>query len=294
MSPNSQPCAHSQTLSYSLRCKLPPNLSLSSPQLPPNTIPPRPCSFFPPPSGFILETPVYPAIRRQVPTLSPIPRPSQSNWRYPPFPEEGHFARSTFFPRPSPTRKQPPTSTLAGSEKREPVVPAESAAAAASRRAWRSAAQSARVMATRRRARAARPGRGAAGAARAALKFPGHGKEAQPGTLLKCAVGSIQRWRPLPLPPPSPAPRGWLCAGLQPLAPQPGWQGRGVGGRQSPPLPRLRPWALRQLPGAWRCPAGGQRRLVGEAVRSPRGGAGMGTERKKDGGVARSPQDWVR
>lgn len=111
------------------------------------------------------------------------------------------------------------------------MVPAESAAAAASsRRAWRSAAQSARVMATRRRARAARPGRGAAGAARAALKFPGHGKEAQPGTLLKCAVGSIQRWRPPPLPPPSPAPRGWLCAGLQPLAPPPGWQGRGVGG----------------------------------------------------------------
>lgn len=280
-----------------------PNLPLSSPRSPLTPYPPRPCSFFPPPSGFILDTPVYPAIRRQCTPRCALSHASlQSNWRYHTPPRGRSFRSGTFFPHPSPTRKQPrlpPSRALRkGSLWYLPRVRRRRAA----RRAWRSAAQSARVMATRRRARAARPGRAAARAARAA-EFPGARKGSaarHPFEVcgwLYSALASPSPCLPHP-PPPRLAVRGgsshWPAAGLAGAG---GWGSA----RQSPPC-RLRPWALRQLPGAWRCPAGGQRRLVGEAVRSPRGGAGMGRGgiRKMVGwrGVPRTgcaeSQDWVR
>lgn len=144
-------------------------------------------------------------------------------------------------------------------------------------------------MATRRRARAARPGRGAAGAARAALKFPGHGKEAQPGTLLKCAVGSIQRWRPLPLPPHPPPPR-LAVRGAPATGPAAGLAGAGGGGATEPapaaPPPLGSPAAARGLALPSRRAKAARGR--GSEIAQRRGGDGYGAEERWWGG-AESP-----
>lgn len=142
-----------------LRCH-----QLPAPRTPRNTLPPlQTAPKFVTPVTPTTKTPTSPSLSpscwwlrsqhtclplRQVPTLSPTQRR--------PFAPTGasHSAPLRVSlpgapaPTPVPTRRPPPT---------RPVVPAASAAAASSRRAWRSAAPSARVMATGGRAGAARP-----------------------------------------------------------------------------------------------------------------------------------------
>lgn len=144
----------------------------------PTSLPPFPSS-----GGFVPNTPVYPyGCQTSGAHAAPYPAPPQSDWLFPVLPE-GQFARSTRCPPPPcPLADLPPAPTVAYAGRETSNVPAESSAAAASsRRAWRSAERSARVIATRR------PRRGceapeqseAAWAARPALKFPGRGRGAR-------------------------------------------------------------------------------------------------------------------
>lgn len=163
-----------------------------------------------------------------------------------------------------------------------PVIPAESAAAAASSRAWRSAAPSARVMATGRPRGAARPqsGPGGRGSARR-FEVPG-AREGSAAPQPSEALGWLYSARahpssasPISRPP-------WLAAPGAP-APDPGAAWRGAcGGRRVPgPAPAAPPPpAPSGPPGAWRCRAGWQR---------PPGAGG-----KRGSGMAWSPRDWGR
>lgn len=181
---NSQPCAHPETHS-------PP--SANCPQichLPhPVPKPPRPRRFSPPPGGFVPNTPVCPYdCQAQVPApysapLDPTGASHSSPWKV------------SLLRAPSsttvPARRRPPTRTRVGAGHQRPSY---------LRRARRPRRAAAPGGAQRRALGSWPPGgraglRGpradlAAGAAPAALKFPGRGREAQPHRLLKCAVGS--------------------------------------------------------------------------------------------------------
>lgn len=135
------------------------------------------CRFFPPPGVFVPNTPVYPySCQTQGPTLRPIPRPLNPTGA-------SHSApwRSTFCPYPSAHCREPPTPTLRERGKGRPSYLPRA-------RRRRSAGEPGGA---RRAALGSWPPGGCrgceapersdvAGTARAALKFPGRGRQAQP------------------------------------------------------------------------------------------------------------------